>query len=427
MSPNNEKTKQKFNNLSGQNFGDCGGIDDANINDAKEEDTELCEGKIIISENFHELEHEHVFGEFIPTFYSFDYGISGTFYTVKDDPQKIYIKDFSYNGKAPRIYLYIGLTHNSGVNNFYIPSDYRHYDPCNTTEGFIIGGVKSSVEKWENQDMLLVLPRNYTIYNIRWIMVWCHAFGLDMGHVWNKQHFKEESIRYKRENSAVDAADTKNSEISDGESDDDGLSAISMFFIFPGGESSNIESPPAAGQRDHHIDQVGAKGYKIPDETGSKEVLRAYENENITLSLPGNKTIYDMKWLSVFCDSFLEDFGHVRLDGNMTGMFEQNESYLKQNESYLGQLEEGTSDQQIEMSEDQENMNETKVLSEDEPETKPKSEPVPEPEPGVDHPSYNDEELPSPDETKDTKGLGSITSTSYQLMIVTIGLYILLR
>ena len=29
-----------------------------------------------------------------------------------------------------------------------------------------------------------------------------------------------------------------------------------MFFIFPGGESSNIEPPPAAGQRDHHIDQV---------------------------------------------------------------------------------------------------------------------------------------------------------------------------
>lgn len=44
---------------------------------------------------------------------------------------------------------------------------------------------------------------------------------------------------------------------------------------------------------------------------GSLEPLRGYQGEDIEIQLPGNLTVYDIDWLSVWCVEYRHNFGHV--------------------------------------------------------------------------------------------------------------------
>lgn len=44
---------------------------------------------------------------------------------------------------------------------------------------------------------------------------------------------------------------------------------------------------------------------------GSLEPLRGYQGEDIEIQLPGNLTVYDISWLSVWCVEYRHNFGHV--------------------------------------------------------------------------------------------------------------------
>ncbi|GLH12658.1 Protein Skeletor, isoforms B/C [Gryllus bimaculatus] len=54
-------------------------------------------------------------------------------------------------------------------------------------------------------------------------------------------------------------------------------------------------------------------GFRINDEKGSPNVLPRYRNKHITLTLPENKTLRDIRWFSVWCDEFSVNFGDVRI------------------------------------------------------------------------------------------------------------------
>ncbi|UYV60884.1 hypothetical protein LAZ67_1002667 [Cordylochernes scorpioides] len=45
----------------------------------------------------------------------------------------------------------------------------------------------------------------------------------------------------------------------------------------------------------------------------SLERLRGYRGRDVLLRLPGNLTVFDISWLSVYCISFRENFGHVTI------------------------------------------------------------------------------------------------------------------
>ena len=44
---------------------------------------------------------------------------------------------------------------------------------------------------------------------------------------------------------------------------------------------------------------------------GSKDILGAYRSKNIVLTLPGGKTLRNVKWISVWCRAFDVNFGEV--------------------------------------------------------------------------------------------------------------------
>ena len=65
-----------------------------------------------------------------------------------------------------------------------------------------------------------------------------------------------------------------------------------------------------------------APGHKIPNEEGSCEILKAYKNNHITLTLPAeysmgaNTTVKRIDWLAMYCIYYKHNFGHVKLDTN---------------------------------------------------------------------------------------------------------------
>merc|ERR1712117_266809 len=54
-------------------------------------------------------------------------------------------------------------------------------------------------------------------------------------------------------------------------------------------------------------------GHYVADENGSNEPLRKYSQKTLVIVLPGDLTVFDIDWLSVWCVAFYVDFGHVRI------------------------------------------------------------------------------------------------------------------
>ena len=57
----------------------------------------------------------------------------------------------------------------------------------------------------------------------------------------------------------------------------------------------------------------GLKGNIVPDENGSEEPLKRYSSKTIVITLPGDQTVFDIDYLSVWCRAFNANFGNVRI------------------------------------------------------------------------------------------------------------------
>ena len=59
------------------------------------------------------------------------------------------------------------------------------------------------------------------------------------------------------------------------------------------------------------------EGAQVPDENGKVEPLRRYDTKTLVLTLPGDLTVFDVEWLSVWCKAYGIDFGHIRIPKNL--------------------------------------------------------------------------------------------------------------
>jgi len=55
------------------------------------------------------------------------------------------------------------------------------------------------------------------------------------------------------------------------------------------------------------------EGAQVPDENGKIDPLRRYDTKTLVLTLPGDLTVFDVEWLSVWCKAYGIDFGHIRI------------------------------------------------------------------------------------------------------------------
>jgi len=57
---------------------------------------------------------------------------------------------------------------------------------------------------------------------------------------------------------------------------------------------------------------------KVPDELGYLEPLRPYYGEDVELQLPGDLTIFDIKWFSIYDRTNKRDLGHIIIPGKIS-------------------------------------------------------------------------------------------------------------
>lgn len=103
------------------------------------------------------------------------HGVSGVAYTVGSD--KILIEDFSYDGRGPDAFFWVGTEGTPGPKGTVLPHpfDGKFYD----YRDLKVPVLKSS----SSEDIVLSLPPSLRSEDIKWISVWCRKFAVDFGHV----------------------------------------------------------------------------------------------------------------------------------------------------------------------------------------------------------------------------------------------------
>ncbi|XP_071540415.1 uncharacterized protein [Panulirus ornatus] len=211
------------------------------------------------------------------------HGVRGQVYAI--DSRTIHIQGFSYDGNAPDAFFYGGSSSRPGEDGFIIPDE---------------DGGMQPLGRYINKDVTLTLPKGKTLQDVRWISVWCRAFAIDFGHV-----IVDKNLDYPRPQKIE--AFTK---LDHGVSSDRIVVVDAQTFLIP---SFTYDGTAPDGHFWVGKGSPDNSGTVVPDENGSEEPLKKYLDKTIVITLPGDLTVFDIDYLSVWCRAFLANFGYVSI------------------------------------------------------------------------------------------------------------------
>lgn len=155
------------------------------------------------------------------------------------------------------------------------------------------------LDRYFNKEFTLRLPDNKKITEIKWLAIYDLNTQNDFGDIYIPEDFEPPTaqrasafskLSHGVKSDVVEILDSKTIRIP--EFHYDGRGPKTFFFCGVGAQPS-------------------PKGTKIPDELGYLDPIRSYDGETITLELPGDMTIFDINWISVFDLQTNENFGAV--------------------------------------------------------------------------------------------------------------------
>jgi len=229
------------------------------------------------------------------------HGITGSVYAVSDTV--LFIKQFTYDGMGPDAFFWTGNSSHPSPTGIIIPypapKEKSHSpldrNPTTTAPPDTVLG------PYSGEDVLLRMPHGVKVTDLRWLSVWCRRFTVDFGSVIFPENLNPplpqklpelKRLGHGLRSSDITMLDMKTFYISDLHYD--GAAPDAYFWVGTGPEPN-------------------AQGVKVPNELNELGVLRGYQGEDIEIQLPGNMTMRDIDWLSVWCISFRENFGHVMI------------------------------------------------------------------------------------------------------------------
>lgn len=242
---------------------------------------------VLISLFIEQGQSNDYYGTYVGDFKNRFHGISGEVYAV--DSRTLFIKGFSYDGQGPDAYFYAGESGQPSRN------------------GYIIANEKGSTDilgAYRKKDIVLTLPGGRTLKKIKWLSVWCDEFDVNFGELNFPARFN-----YPRPQKI-----SKFDGIHDVTSDKV-VVVDAQTFLIPNftydGQGPDAHFWVGTGNR------PGPEGNFVADENGSNEPLRRYTEKTLVIVLPGDLTVFDIDWLSVWCVAFYVDFGSVRIPRNL--------------------------------------------------------------------------------------------------------------
>lgn len=219
---------------------------------------------------------------------SYHHQVAGEVFAV--DEFTFLIKNFIYDGNGPDTFFWVGSSTRPGPQGFIIPNE---------------KGRTNVLLPYLNKDFTLKLPDGKKITDIKWLSIYDLTIQENFGDISIEEGFEPPSSQQLTELSrrahrvsslSVVIVDSKT--ISLPEFNYDGLGEDTYFWVGVGPQPS-------------------VKGFKVPDEKGYITPLRSYRDENVLLRLPGDLTVFDIDWFSVFNVATGENFGSIIIPDNL--------------------------------------------------------------------------------------------------------------
>jgi len=223
-------------------------------------------------------------GKLLGKLNSYHHQVAGEVYAV--DEETLLIKNFIYDGNGPDTYFWAGSSNRAGPQGFIVPDE---------------TGRTNVLKAYLNKEFTIKLHNGKKISDIKWFSIYDLTLQEIFGDVSIPEGFKlpsEQKLNQlsKRSNgvssSVVVIKDSKTIFLPNFSYD--GLGNDTYFWTGVGPQPS-------------------IKGFKVPDEKGYLSPLRAYNEEDVILRLPGAVTVFDIDWFSVFNNATGENYGSVSI------------------------------------------------------------------------------------------------------------------
>lgn len=228
-------------------------------------------------------------GAYLGKLNSYSHQVNGDVYTI--DEFTFLIKNFFYDGLSQDAFFWAGSSIRPSNKGFIIPSE---------------DGRTNRLQRYTNRDITIRMPEDRRITSIRWLSIWDIRSSKNLGDIIIPEGFEPPTPKKISEFSRL-AHNVKSETVTLIDS-----RSIGIQQLYYDGLNSNAFFFAGIGP------QPNPSGTKVPDETGALEPLGAYEGEDIVLELPGNLTIFDIDWLSIYDVVEQENFGSVIIPSHLS-------------------------------------------------------------------------------------------------------------
>ncbi|CAN7984304.1 unnamed protein product, partial [Ixodes hexagonus] len=214
------------------------------------------------------------------------HGVSGAVYSATGNV--LVLEDFSYDGTAPDAFFMVGTSDGPSKDGTVLRNE---------------AGSNERLPAYSVKTFALKLPTGTIVTDFRWFSVYRKEAEMNIGDVDIPSQFdypREQSIgsslsgAHRTSVGEVVLKDTKTLFLKDFSYDG---SAPDAFFLCGKGRPN-------------------PQGTKVPDENGRVAVLRGYSHVDLTLTLPGELTMFDIDWFAVYCITYTEIFISVTIPKN---------------------------------------------------------------------------------------------------------------
>ncbi|XP_015516965.1 protein Skeletor, isoforms B/C [Neodiprion pinetum] len=220
-------------------------------------------------------------GKYLGKLNAYHHQVSGDVYAV--DEYTLLLKSFSYDGNGADTFFWAGAANRPGPQGFIVPDEW---------------GKTNVLERYFNKDFTLTLPDGKKITDIKWFAIYDLSNQNTFGDVYIPEQFDPPALQ------RISQLSTTSHGVSSG--------AIEIL------DAKTIRIPRFSydGQGTAYFwvgvgPQPSSKGTKVPDDYGYLDPLRAYQNEDIVIQLPGEMTVFRINWLSVYDLEEKSKFGSV--------------------------------------------------------------------------------------------------------------------
>ncbi|XP_029040835.2 protein Skeletor, isoforms B/C [Osmia bicornis bicornis] len=231
---------------------------------------------------FAQSDDEEYKGKYLGKLNAYHHQVSGDVYVV--DEYTLLLTSFSYDGNGADAFFWAGATNRPGPQGFIVPDEW---------------GKTNVLDRYFNKDFTLTLPDNKKITDIKWFAVYDLGSQNTFGDVYIPEEFdpptpQKISQLTKRSHGvsseAVVIMDSKTIKIPEFKYNGQGTDTYFWVGLGP---------------------QPSSKGTKVPDEYGYLDPIREYKGEDVIIQLPGDMTVFNIDWLSIFDVKSKSNYGSV--------------------------------------------------------------------------------------------------------------------